>query len=204
MRTTVFLVIVLTLCGDAPLRSQTGAMSATSPARAEIAVISFSAAVLGTAEAQRDLGALRNKYAPRQQQLQKLNDSVEALRKMLADPAVKLTDGERSQKEIDLQNQEKRLQRDADDFRNDSEAESQQTFQRVAQKVYVFLQTFARQHSYAAVIDRGPDGSPEVLYAATNVDITDQVVQGYNQQSSKSMLPEKPSPTQSSKPPLER
>ena len=161
------------------------------------AVISFSAAVLGTEEAQHDLDALRNKYAPRQQQLQKLNDNVEALRKMLADPAIKLADGERSQRATELQNQEKRLQRDADDFRNDSEAESQQTFQRVAQKVYVFLQSFARQHSYAAVLDRGQDGSPEVLYAATNLDITEQIVQGYNQQSPKSLLPEKPSPTHS-------
>jgi Skp family chaperone for outer membrane proteins len=200
----VFLAIFVALSTDAPLRSQTGVTPTTSTARAEMAVISFSAAVLGTAEAQHDLDSLRNKYAPRQQQLQKLNDSVQALRKMLADPATKLTDGERSQKEIELQNQEKRLQRDADDFRNDSEAESQQTFQRVAQKVYVFLQSFARQHSYAAVLDRGPDGSPEVLYAAANVDITEQIVQGYNQQSGKSMLPEKPSPPRSSEHPPER
>jgi outer membrane protein len=192
------------LCAGAPLSSQTGATLAASPAPAQIAVISFSAAVLGTAEAQHDMDALRSKYAPRQQQLQKSNDSIEALRKTLADPATKLTDAERSQKEIELNNQEKRLQRDADDFRNDSEAESQQAFQRVAQKVYVFLQNFARQHSYAAVLDRGPDGSPEVLYAATHVDITEQIVQGYNQQSSKSMLPEKPLPTQPSKPPSER
>ena len=197
MRPTMFLLIFLALCVDAPLRSQTGAMPATSPTPTKIAVISFSAAVLGTEEAQHDLDALRNKYAPRQQQLQKLNDNVEALRKMLADPAIKLADGERSQRATELQNQEKRLQRDADDFRNDSEAESQQTFQRVAQKVYVFLQSFARQHSYAAVLDRGQDGSPEVLYAATNLDITEQIVQGYNQQSPKSLLPEKPSPTHS-------
>jgi hypothetical protein len=41
------------------------------------------------------------------------NSHYEALRKTLADPAMKLTDGERSQKETELQNQEKRLQRDA-------------------------------------------------------------------------------------------
>jgi outer membrane protein len=201
MRPIVFLLVFAALCTDAPLHSQTGATPPTSPST--IAVISFATAVLGTAEAQHDLAALRTKYAPRQQQLQKLNDSIEALRKMLADPAAKLTDADRSQKEAELQNQEKRLQRDADDFRNDSEAESQQTFQRVAQKVYVFLQSFARQHSYAAVLDRGPDTSPEVLYTAANLDITQQIVQGYDEQS-KSVLPEKPSPTQSKKPPSER
>jgi hypothetical protein len=107
MRPTVVLLIFVALCMDAPLRSQAGAVPTTSKAPTEIVIISFSAAVLGTAEAQHDLDALRNKYAPRQQQLRKLNDSVEALRKMLADPAVKLTDGERSQKTTELQNQEK-------------------------------------------------------------------------------------------------
>lgn len=201
MRPMACLLVFVALCTGAPLHSQTNAMPTTSPTPTRIAVISFSAAVLGTAEAQHDLDALRNRYAPRQQQLQKLNDNVEALRKMLADPAIKLTDGERSQKEIELQNQEKRLQRDADDLRNDSETESQQAFQRVAQKVYVFLKTFARQHSYAAVLDRGPDGSPEVLYAETSLDITEQIVQGYNQQSAKSTLPERPSPTHSTEHP---
>lgn len=193
MRPIVVLSIFVFLCGTTPLRSQAAAPT-NPPSSNGIAVISFSAAVLGTTEAQHDFDALRNKFAPRQQQLQKLNDSVEALRKILADPTSKLTDELRTQKTTELQNQEKQLQRDADDLRNDSEAESQQAFQRVAQKVYVFLQNFARQHSYAAVLDRGPEGSPEVLYVATNLDITEQIVQGYNQQSAKSALPEKPSP----------
>jgi len=195
MRPFVVLSIFAILCSTGNIWAQTAGGPSTSPAPKEVAVISFSAAVLNTAEAQHDMEALRKKFAPRQEQLQKLNDSVEALRKTLADTTTKLSDGERSQKTTELGNQEKRLQRDAEDFRNDSEAESQQTFQRIAQKVYVFLQTFARQHSYLAVLDRGPDGSPVVLYAATNVDITEQIVQGYNQQSAKSALPDKPAPT---------
>src|SRR5271155_2978292 len=48
-----------------------------------IVTLSFNAAVIQTAEAQRELGALETKFAPRQAQLKALNDEVHALRKQI-------------------------------------------------------------------------------------------------------------------------
>jgi outer membrane protein len=48
-----------------------------------IVTLSFNAAVLQTAEAQKNLSALQARYAPKQKQLQALNDEVESLRKQL-------------------------------------------------------------------------------------------------------------------------
>ncbi len=147
-----------------------------------IVTLSFNAAVLQTAEAQRELGALQAKLAPRQAQLQSLNNEVEALRKELAGD--KLNDTEREARERSLETKEKELQREAEDFRNDSQSESQQVFQKVAQKVYAFLQTYSQQHGYSAVIERGSDAAPVVWYAAGNLDITDELIKAYNTQSS--------------------
>jgi outer membrane protein len=152
------------------------------PAAQHIVTVSFNAAVLQTAEAQRELGALQAKLAPRQAQLQSLNNEVEALRKQLAGD--KLSDTERETRERSLETKEKELQRQAEDFRNDSQNESQQVFQRVAQKVYAFLQTYSQQHGYSAVIERGSDAAPVVWYAAGNLDITDELIKAYNAQSS--------------------
>jgi outer membrane protein len=73
-----------------------------------------------------------------------------------------------------------------------------------AQKLYAFLQTYAQQHGYSAVIERGSDAAPVVWYAAGNLDITDQLVKAYNAQASTASsgspakpaknLPETPSP----------
>jgi outer membrane protein len=153
------------------------------PKTQNIVAVSFNAAVLQTAEAQKEMAALQTKFAPRQAQLKALNDEVEALRKPISNTSDKLTDTEMATREQALENKEKQLQRQAEDFRNDSQSESQEVFQRVAQKVYAFLQAYSQQHGYSAVIERGSDAAPVVWYAANNVDITEQLVRAYNAQS---------------------
>lgn len=176
------------------------------PTPQTIVTVSFNAAVLQTAEAKRELGALQSKLAPRQAKLQALNNEVEGLRKQLTDSGDKLTVVDRETKERSLEEKEKQLQRQAEDFRNDSQSESQQVFQKVAQKVYAFLQTYSQQHGYSAVIERGSDAAPVVWYAAGNLDITDQLTKAYDAQASSSgssggsattpakTLPDSPSP----------
>ncbi len=147
-----------------------------------IVTVSFNAAVLQTAEAQESLSALQARFAPKQKQLQVLNDEVESLRKQLADTSSNLSDAERATRARLLESKEKELQREAEDFKSDSQSESEQVFQRVAQKVYAFLQTFSQQHGYSAVIERGSDAYPVVWYAASNMDITDELIKAYNAQ----------------------
>jgi outer membrane protein len=144
--------------------------------------VSFNAAVLQTAEAQKSLSALQARFAPKQKQLQVLSDEVESLRKQLADTSSNLSDAERPTRARSLESKEKELQREAEDFKSESQSESEQVFQRVAQKVYAFLQTFSQQHGYSAVIERGSDANPVVWYAASNMDITDELIKAYNAQ----------------------
>ena len=196
-RPEIFMLPFMVVCAMSTTRAQSTNSMPTVPAvstPSNIAVINFNAAVLGTAEAQRSMGALQKKYAPREQELQKLNDDIEATKKSLNDAAAKLTDAERNQKLQDLGAKEKQLQREAEDFKNDSQAESQRAFQQVAQKVFSLLQEFSRQHGYAAVVEQGTETAPVVWYTATNVDITDQLIKSYDAKYAvgAASLPEKP------------
>lgn len=148
-----------------------------------IAVVSFNALVLQTNEAHRDLGALEAKFAPRQSQLQVLNGEIESSRKELADNGDKLSDQERASRAQALSAKEKQLERSTEDFRNDSQVEGQEAFQKIAQEVFAFMQEYARQHGYTIVIDRGPDSAPVVWFAAEDADITDRVMKAYNAKS---------------------
>jgi outer membrane protein len=178
LRTVLLLLSVSTLAIACQAQSPP-----SQPITQNIVTVSFNAAVLQTAEAQKEMGALQTKFAPRQAQLKALNDEVEALRKPINNTSDKLTDTEMATREQALENKEKQLQRQAEDFRNDSQSESQEVFQRVAQKVYAFLQAYSQQHGYSAVIERGSDAAPVVWYAANNMDITEQLVKAYNVQS---------------------
>lgn len=144
--------------------------------------LSFSSAVLQTEEAQHQLKALEAKLAPRKAHLQSLSTEVENTRKQLQDLDGKLSDAERNARAQTLNNEERQLQREAEDFKSDSQAESQEIFQKVAQQLYSFLQIYSKQHGYSFVIERGSDASPVVWYAANNMDITDQIVKAYDTQ----------------------
>ena len=153
------------------------------PVTQNIVTVSFNDVVLHTVEAQKALSALQAQFAPRQEKLQALNDEVEALRQKIQGTNGKTSDAERATSAATLDRKEKQLQRQADDFRQDSQTESQQIFQQVAQKVFTFLQTYAQRRGYSAIIERGTDASPIVWYVADNMDITEQVIKAYDAQS---------------------
>lgn len=165
-----------------------------------IVTVSFNSAVLQTAEAQKSLSALQARLAPKQQVLQALNNEVEALRKQLADTNSNLSDAERARRAQSLESKEKQLQREAEDFKSDSQSESEEIFQRVAQKVYAFLHTFSQQHGYSAVIERGSDAYPVVWYEATNMDVTNALIKAYNSQAEAAPSAPANSPTHSDTP----
>ena len=192
-----FLCILGALYAQSPSSTPRASEPSSTPS---IVTLNFNAAVLGTAEAQRSLGALQKKYAPREQQLQRFNDDIQASKKALNDSEAKLTEAEKNQRLQELDAKEKQLQRQVEDFKSDSQAESQQAFQQVAQKVFSFLQEFSQQHGYSAVLERGTDTAPIVWYAASNVDITDKVIKSYDAKSGLGApsLPDTPSATQSS------
>ena len=62
----------------------------------------------------------------------------------------------------ELGTKEKQLQLEAEDYENDTQTESQQVLQQVAQKVFSFLQEFSQQHGYYALLERGTDVAPIV------------------------------------------
>lgn len=148
-----------------------------------IATISFSVAVMQTNEARRDFSALENKFGPRQKQLESLSREIDDLRKQLNDQKDRLSDSELNARTQTLTSKQKQLERGEADYRSDSQSEGEEAFRRVAQKVFEFLQSFARDRGYAVVIDRGTENIPVVLYATQEADITDALISAYNAKS---------------------
>jgi outer membrane protein len=156
------------------------AQSPTSLSSPVYVTVAFNAAVLQTTEAQHVFSDLQAKFAPRQTHLQQLNAQIESLKKQINDNAVSLSEADKSAKLHTLDTEEHQLQREADDFKGDTDSASQQAFQFVAQKLYAFLQDYAKQHAYTLVIDRGSDAAPVVWYAAANADITAELIKAYD------------------------
>jgi Skp family chaperone for outer membrane proteins len=145
-----------------------------------IAAITFGEAVMQTNEAQREFSQLQAKFAPRETHLKTLNNELDSMRKELNALGDKLSEDEKATRLKTIENKDKQLQREADDYRNDFQTESQESFRKVAQKVYAFLQDYSQQHGYTFVLERGSAENPIVWYVARTSDITDAVAQAYN------------------------
>jgi outer membrane protein len=172
------------------------AAAQTSPAPAapagptKIAVIAFQVAVGQTNEGQRNFTDLQKKYAPREEALKNLNDEIETLTKQLQTQGDKLSDAERASRAKTIDEKKKKLDRDAEDARNDFQQEMQDMYNGLASKVYDVLADYALQHGYTLILDVAQQQTP-VLYATESTNITKQIIDAYNL---KSGVPAPPPP----------
>jgi outer membrane protein len=95
-----------------------------------------------------------------------------------------LSDAERQTRQRTLDEKEKSLQRNVEDARNDFSGEMNEKFSGIAQKVAAVMTKYAQQNGYTLVLDAGSQQQQSpILWAAESTNISEAVVQAYNQQS---------------------
>lgn len=167
------------------------------PATDKVAVVSFQAAVTQTNEFQRNFADLQRKYEPKRQELKTLSDQIDTLKKQLQAQADSLSDTDRENRAITINDKEKLLKRTQDDDQTDYQQDMQQTFNGVATKVGNMLIDYAKQHDYTLVLDGGNPEAQLVLFVGPGTDITKAVIEAYN---AKSGVPAPPSQPAASTP----
>src|SRR5271168_4509708 len=164
---------------SAPAPASAAAVAATP---AKVAIIQFQQAVGATNEGQRDFAELRKKFEPKQTQIKTQSDEIDALKKQLQTQSATLSDSARADLTRSIDEKTKQLQRTGEDAQNDFQTEMGETYQKLAEKVYQVVQTYATQAGYTLVLDASAQQSP-VLWANQGTDISQAVVEAYNQKS---------------------
>ena len=83
-----------------------------------------------------------------------------------------------------IDEKEKTLQRNVEDARNDFGSEMNEKLGAVAQKVAGVMTRYAQQNGYTLILDAGSQQQQSpILWAAESTNISEAVVQAYNQQS---------------------
>jgi outer membrane protein len=184
------LAIALMLASGISLTASAETPSATPAAPAKIAVIAYQAAVAQTNEGQRDFADLQKKFAPRTSELKALNSEIENLQKDLQAHAATLTDADRASRAKVIDDKKKKLQREAEDLRNEGNEAMQQVLGGVGKKFYDVMVDYAKQGGYTVVLDAS-EQQPTVMYAAESANIGQAVIDLYN---TKSGIPAPPAP----------
>jgi outer membrane protein len=159
--------------------AQTPAAAPAPVGPSKIAVIAFQVAVAQTNEGQRNFADLQKKYQPQENVLKSQNDEIESLTKQLQAQGTTLSEADRASKARVIDEKKKRLDRDAEDLRNQGGQEAQDMYNTLASKVYDVLASYAQQHGYTLVLDISQQQNP-ILFALPSTDITKPVVEAYN------------------------
>jgi outer membrane protein len=191
MKRSLVLATLLASGFTLSVAAQTPAAAPAAVGPSKIAVIAFQVAVAQTNEGQRNFADLQKKYQPQENVLKSQNDEIESLTKQLQAQGATLSEADRASKARVIDEKKKKLDRDAEDLRNQGGQEAQDMYNTLASKVYDVLAGYAKDQGYTLVLDVSQQQNP-ILFALPSTDITKPVVEAYNV---KSGVPAPPPPS---------
>ena len=146
----------------------------------KIGVINVRQAIAGTSEGKQAGAELQSQFAPRQNELEGLNKQINDLRQRIDAGSGKFSQEEQARLQREGETKARQLQRKQDEYQEDVNAAQAEVFDRVGRKMVDVLDRYARENGYVAILDTSAQNTP-VLFASTNIDVTQDIVKLYDQ-----------------------
>lgn len=167
---------VLRLTASLALLAFPGLLQAQT-AGGKVGVLNLQEAIQNTAEGKKVFAEIQKKYQPRQQDLQRQQQEINALQDQLQRQAATLSDEERVRLTRELEDKQKIFKRATEDANADFNADNQDAFRRIGQKMVRIVNEYAQQNGFVLVID---DAQLPVYYVAQDIDLTEEMVRRYD------------------------
>lgn len=145
----------------------------------KVGTINVQGAILATKEGQTASQALEQKVSSKQKEFADRQKAIDQLQDQLNKGGTVMAEDKRSQTARDIEEKKKRLERDIQDAEEDVRNEQQKLLQSMGQRMLVVIEKYAKDNGYTLVLDIGNPNTP-VLFASTNLDITQAVAEIYN------------------------
>ena len=146
----------------------------------KIAVINVQTAILSTKDGQKAATDLQTQFSPRQQDLEKKQTELTALQDQLRKGSATMSDDAKTKLMRDIDATTTRVNRDRQDAKSDLEESQGKVMQELGGKMMAVMEKYAMQNGFAVVLDVSSPQTP-VLWAASAVDITNDIVKLYDQ-----------------------
>jgi len=164
--------------GANSLRAQAAAPGSASAGK--VAVINVRQAIASTSEGKQAGAELQSQFAPRQSELEGLNKQINDLRQRIDAGNGKISPEEQARLQREGEAKARALQRKQDEYQEDVNAAQADVFDRIGRKMIDVLDRYARENGYVVVLDSSAQNTP-ILFASTNVDVTQDIVKLYDQ-----------------------
>lgn len=172
MKTRFFTIALMSCLAAAP-----SVVLGQSSGGTKIGLINIQEAIVSTAEGKKAAADLAKKYQPRQQEIQKLQQEIQAINDQLQKQAATLSEEEQRRLSRDLEDKQKIYKRTTEDAQTDFNADRDEAFRRVGAKMMKQIDEYARENNYTLVM--GTDQVP-IYFATKESDLTEAIVKRYD------------------------
>jgi outer membrane protein len=154
--------------------------NAAASAAMKVGVINVQGAILSTAEGKQAVAQLQSQFNPRTTELQNTQKQIEDLRARLQAGQSTLSEEEKARLTREGDQLTRSFQRKQQEFQDDSNDAQQDLVNRIGRKMIEVLDKYAKENSYSVVLDTSSQQTP-VIYAANQVDITQDIIRLYDE-----------------------
>jgi outer membrane protein len=147
----------------------------------KVAVLNLRAAMANTADGRQRIAAMQAEFAPRGGELQTLQKQIEDNQTRMRTGGTTLSQDERARLAGEYERLTRTFQRKQQDLQDDSNEAQQEAMNSMAGNMTNVIGNFSKENGYAVVLDISLQPAP-VLYSASQVDITRDIIRLYDKE----------------------
>jgi outer membrane protein len=169
----------------------------------KVGIINIQNAIISTKDGQKASTELQAQFLPARQKLERKQAEIEADRAKLSQGSNAMAADQKEQLMRDIDQKTKSLNRDTEDAQAELQQAEGKIMQELGQRIMAVVTKYSKDHGYALILDVSSQQTP-VLFAATEIDITSDIIKLYDQNSPgaiTSSAPPKPAATPAPAPP---
>jgi outer membrane protein len=172
------LALAASLAGPAAWAQSSG--GAAAPAGMRVGVINVQVAITSTSEGKQAAGELQSQFAPRQSELDGLRRQIEDIQTRLRTGASTLSDDEKARLSREGDQLSRQFQRKQQDSQDDFNEAQREIVDRIGRKMIDVLDKYSKENGYGVIFDTSAQNTP-VVYAANQIDVTQEIIRLYDQ-----------------------
>ncbi len=169
----------------------------------KVGIIHIQNAIIGTKDGQVAAKSLEERFLPRRKEIERKQADIGAMQNQLRASSNTASEDVKNKLMRDIDGKQKSFQRDTEDFQAEVDQEQQKVLGELGGKIMAVIDKYATDNGYAIVIDVSSQQSP-VLYAATAIDITREIVGLYDRNAPSAAKPPAPAATPAAAPPAKK
>jgi outer membrane protein len=171
------LALAASLAGPA-VWAQSG--GAAAPTLTKVGVINVQVAITSTSEGKQAAAELQSQFAPRQSELDGLRRQIEDIQTRLRTGASTLSDDEKARLSREGDQLSRQFQRKQQDSQDDFNEAQREVVDRIGRKMIDVLDKYSKENGYGVIFDTSAQNTP-VVYAANQIDVTQEIIRLYDQ-----------------------